>query len=125
VNTFPGLVEKGEELAVAPGGIPPAVGQPAMIVELTLDSEKPKKIVVSSGEILVVPVLKRNQIKIKVGTKGKLLINGKNEASWIGGGRINLIFDGRGRPAMSFDLLRQINLMKNLYERSKKDSDDN
>jgi hypothetical protein len=96
-----------------------------MIVELTLDSEKPKKIVVSSGEILVVPVLKRNQIKIKVGTKGKLLINGKNEASWIGGGRINLIFDGRGRPAMSFDLLRQINLMKNLYERSKKDSDDN
>jgi hypothetical protein len=120
-----GLVEKGEELAVAPGGIPPAVGQPAMIVELTLDSEKPKKIVVSSGEILVVPVLKRNQIKIKVGTKGKLLINGKNEASWIGGGRINLIFDGRGRPAMSFDLLRQINLMKNLYERSKKDSDEN
>lgn len=109
---------------MAPGGIPPAVGQPAMNVELTLDAEKPKKITVPSGEIIVIPVLKRNQIKIKVGTRGKLLINGKNEATWIGGGRINLIFDGRGRPAMSFDLLRQISLMKNLYGRSKKDLDE-
>jgi hypothetical protein len=70
-----GVVEKGEELAVAPGGIPPAVGQPAMNVELTLDAEKPKKITVPSGEIIVIPVLKRNQIKIKVGIRTKLNCN--------------------------------------------------
>lgn len=116
-----GVVEKGDELAIAPAGIPPAAGQVAMVVELTLDSDKPKKLNVLSGEILIVPVLKRNQIKLKVWTKGKLLINGKGDATWIGGGRINLIFDGRGRPVVSFDANKQLDLMKGLYGRSKKE----
>ncbi len=119
-----GVVEKGDELAVAAAGVAPAAGQVAMVVELILDGEKPRKMTVASGEILVVPVLKRNQIKLKVWTKGRLLINGKNEASWIGGGKINLIFDGRGRPAVTFDLAKQLALMKSLYNRSKKDLDE-
>lgn len=116
-----GVVEKGEELAIAPAGIAPQIGQTAMVVELTLDMEKPKKINVPAGEILIIPVLKRNQIKVKVWTKGKLLINGKSEATWIGGGRINLIFDGRGRPVVTFELTKQLVLMKNLYGRAKKE----
>jgi hypothetical protein len=71
-------------------------------------------------------LLKRSQVKLKLWTKGNLTINGKSEAEFIGGGKMNLIFDARGRTVEPFmEGQKQLAIMKVIYERPKEEIEDN
>lgn len=94
-----GHVAEGKDyLVVAPVGPIKSKLKSAIEVGITLDSEKERKVNIPSGEVLVVPVSQKHQVKLRIKTAGNLKVNGRKEVLWSGSGKSQLIFDGRGRP---------------------------
>ncbi len=119
-----GIIEDKHDLVIAPSGATSIPSKVAFEVELGIDNEKPQKISIHGGEVAVIPVLPRNQVKVKIKCQGKLKIENKSQANVTTGGKLNVILDGRGRPMEIYDIPRQQRIMKVLFDRGTEERDE-
>ncbi len=96
------VFEGREFVVVAPVGLVGAKNKMAVEVELKIGVESSRKVKVNGGDVLVVPVLPDQSVRVKVRCGGSLKVGGKNEVIWSGGGKSRLVVDVRGRPLPNF-----------------------